>query len=79
MDRPLDRIIRDDASAAGPGHSTPPDRRWIGVYFDCCGVYARIYRAENQTAYLGSCPRCRRTLRIPVGPNGTLQRIFRAK
>ena len=54
------------------------DRNWIGVQFECCGVYLRVYRNRSATAYEGSCPRCHRRIRIPIGPGGTTQRIFRA-
>ena len=33
-------------------------RPYIGVYFECCGVYARIYRQPHQRVYRGRCPRC---------------------
>lgn len=57
-----------------------PDRRpYIGVLFECCGVYARIYRRPGQPFYFGRCPRCLRTLRVNVGPGGSQERIFRAR
>ena len=53
-------------------------RPYIGVYFECCGVYARIYRRPNQTTYHGRCPRCLCQVRARVGPDGTNARLFRA-
>ncbi len=54
-------------------------RPFIGVLFECCNVYTRIYRAPGTVAYRGVCPRCRRTVVLPVGPEGTGERIFRAR
>ena len=70
-----------NSSCDDPGGPTPatPRRPFIGVLFDCCGVYARVYRQPDQREYLGRCPRCLRTLRVRVGPDGTPARIFRAR
>ncbi len=53
-------------------------RKWIGVKFDCCGSYSRIYRNRQGTAYEGFCPKCTARIKVPIGPSGTTQRIFRA-
>jgi hypothetical protein len=66
---------RGDGSAAG---AAPAARPYIGVLFECCGVYVRIYRRPAEPVYRGRCPRCLRTATARVGPGGTNERVFRA-
>jgi len=51
-------------------------RRWIGVHFECCDVYTRIYRNQSASAYEGRCPRCLMRVRVSIGPGGTDNRFF---
>ena len=53
-------------------------RPYLGVRFDCCGAYSRVYRNRDHTAYEGRCPRCLRMLRIRIDPSGVPARFFRA-
>ncbi len=67
-----------DASAAANDSLANPRRNWIGVRFECCGVYTRVYRNRQGSAYEGACPKCSRILRVGIGPGGTDDRLFRA-
>lgn len=66
-------------AGANPGSQAGDARPWIGIHFECCGVYVRIYRNREATAYEGRCPRCARPVRIRIGPGGTGHRMFRAE
>lgn len=67
---------KDDATVSGP---TGRSRAWLGVMFDCCGVYSRIYRTRDGRAYAGHCPKCNMPVRVEIGSGGTDARIFRAQ
>lgn len=70
----------DDARGAA---DAPADhaagRPYVCILFECCRVYARIYRQPYEPAYVGRCPRCLRPLRLRVGPDGTPSRFFFAQ
>lgn len=54
-------------------------RAFLGIMFDCCGAYGRIYKNKEGTAYVGRCPRCMRNIKVPVGEGGTNARFFNAQ
>ncbi len=55
-------------------------RKFVGVHFECCGVYARIYHNEEKNAYIGNCPVCRAPVRILVdAQKGVDARFFRVR
>ena len=54
-------------------------RPWVGIHFDCCGAYTRIYRNSEGTAYEGRCPCCLRKVQLCIGPDGTDARFFTAQ
>jgi len=72
------RGVGGDAEEPATG-DTRSANKWIGVHFECCSVYARIYRNGEGTAYVGHCPRCQRRVQVSIGPGGTSHRMFRAQ
>lgn len=54
-------------------------REFIGIMFECCNIYQRVYKNKAGTAYVGHCPRCMRQVRLKVGESGTGERFFRAQ
>ncbi len=79
---PLD--ISDNPPARRPAQNggvnpqtTPkPERRFVGIRFNCCGIYQRIYINQAGTAYEGRCPKCGKPVKLKVGPGGTDSRFF---
>lgn len=58
------------------GGETGEGRSYLGLHFACCGVYSRIYRNADGTAYQGNCPRCARPATVRIGPGGSTDRFF---
>ena len=54
----------------------PKNRPYLSIHFRCCGVYCRIYRNKEGSAYVGGCPKCGKPVRFLVGYGGTEQRSF---
>ena len=54
-------------------------RPYIGVYFKCCRVYARIYLNRAGDAFCGHCPKCARPTRVKVGRGGSKSRFWTAE
>lgn len=72
-----------DLSSDGPSSvsaSSRPtgERRFVGVQFNCCDVYTRVYINRDETAYEGRCPKCGKQVRLGIGPGGTDSRFFTA-
>jgi len=53
-------------------------RPFLGVHFECCNTYARIYKTREGTAYEGQCPHCFARISVGIGKGGTSKRFFRA-
>ena len=51
---------------------------FVGIRFNCCGVYSRIYLNAEKTAFIGHCPRCAKAVHLEISPTGSDQRIFNA-
>ena len=51
-------------------------RAFVGITFECCSVYRRIYLNADQSAFAGACPKCGKPVRIRVGPGGSKSRFW---
>jgi len=57
-------------------------RKFIGVWFECCHTYGRLYKNKEGTIYSGRCPRCLRPVQVPINAdseNATNRRFFRGR
>lgn len=72
----IDGLDDGDDAESSPGQTKRP---WIGIRFDCCGAYTRVYRNAEGNAYEGQCPRCGKKVRLRVGDGGTDARFFVAE
>jgi hypothetical protein len=54
-------------------------KKFLGIMFECCHVYSRIYINKDGTAYEGKCPRCLKEIKVRIGKEGTSSRFFRAE
>jgi hypothetical protein len=43
-------------------------RPYVGVRFECCRLYSRIYREADVLVYRGRCPKCYREVLVRVDP-----------
>ena len=58
----------------------PQKRQFLGVWFECCHAYGRLYKNKEGTCYRGRCPKCLRSVRVPIDRNSdsaTDRRFFR--
>ena len=51
---------------------------FLGIMFECCNVYGRIYKNKEGTHYQGMCPKCMKQIKIKIGEGGINERFFRA-
>ena len=52
-------------------------KEFVGVLFECCNVYRRIYINKDGNGYEGRCPKCSNTVNIIIGPEGTSSQFFK--
>ncbi len=55
----------------------PKKRAFLGIWFECCHVYGRLYKNKDGTMYRGRCPKCLRPVQVRIGGEGTSRRFFR--
>ena len=51
-------------------------RPYVGITWDCCHVYSRVYLNKKGTAYVGWCPKCGKRVQMNLSPTGSKSRFF---
>ena len=54
-------------------------KKFLGIMFECCNIYQRIYLNKEGNAYEGHCPRCFAEVKALIGADGSASRFFRAR
>lgn len=55
------------------------NKPFLGIMFECCRVYARVYRESDEMLYVGRCPKCLNKVTIRVDPkSGSKSRMLKA-
>ncbi len=54
-------------------------KKFLGILFECCNVYRRIYINKEKNAYEGRCPKCNGEVKVLIGSEGTDSRFFKAR
>ena len=54
-------------------------RKFVGIQFNCCDVYSRVYINRERSAYVGHCPKCAKRVQLKIGPGGSESRFFSVK
>jgi len=62
-----------------PEEKDKKQSNYLGIMFNCCNIYGRIYKNKDKTAYVGHCPKCMRPIRVKIGEGGTDTRFFNAQ
>lgn len=73
---PRDYKIEISGLSQPESAASKESKPYLSVHFRCCGVYCRIYRNVEGSAYVGHCPRCAKPVRFLVGQGGTESRFF---
>ena len=58
--------------------ASPDRRQFLGVQFDCCRTYSRIYINRDRTAFVGHCPKCGKQIHVKISPDGMDAKFFSA-
>jgi len=63
----------------GCGVMKETQKKFLGIMFECCNIYQRIYLNKEGNAYEGHCPRCFAEVKALIGADGSASRFFRAR
>ena len=54
-------------------------KKFLGIMFECCNIYKRVYVNKEGNAYEGRCPKCYAQVTVRIGSEGSDNRFFRAR
>lgn len=69
-------ILEGNEHPSKDGVHAEQTKPFLGIQFNCCGVYGRAYQNRAGTGYEARCPKCLRRITFQVGEGGTDARFF---
>jgi hypothetical protein len=52
------------------------NKPFLGIFYECCRLYGRVYLNRAGTAFEGRCPRCLKPVVVHLSDKGTTDRFL---
>lgn len=67
---------KPSAPVSMPDETDTTQRPFVGILFQCCGAYSRVFINRAGDGYQGNCPKCSKPVKLRIAPGGSDARFF---